>query len=92
MADQADKVPTVIVDPEDYKNIILKLNEIEEKIEFTNSEIHQRYGKKLGRDIGILYGICAALMIVVVYLLIMLSPILSDPRLVDAVKRALGLI
>ena len=75
----ADKVPIVIVDPEDYKNILLKLNEIDEKIEFTNSEIHQRYGKKIGRDIGILYGICTALMIVVVYLLLLLSPVL--PRL-----------
>ena len=75
----ADKVPIVIVDPDDYKNVLQKLNEIEEKIEFTSSEIHQRYGKKLGRDIGILYGICAALMIVVVYLLLLLSPVL--PRL-----------
>jgi tetrahydromethanopterin S-methyltransferase subunit G len=75
----ADKVPIVIVDPEDYKNILLKLNEIDEKIEFTNSEIHQRYGKKIGRDIGILYGICTALMVVVVYLLLLLSPVL--PRL-----------
>jgi hypothetical protein len=45
----AEKVPTVIVNPDDYKEIILKLNEIEEKIEFTNSEIHQRYGKKTGK-------------------------------------------
>lgn len=75
----ADKVPVVIVDPEDYKEILAKLNEIEEKLEFTNSEIHQRYGKKLGRDIGILYGIVAALMTVVVYLLLLLSPVL--PRL-----------
>lgn len=75
----AEKVPTVIVDPDDYKNILQKLNDIDEKIEFTNSEIHQRYGKKIGRDIGILYGICAALMIVVVYLLLLLSPAL--PRL-----------
>ncbi len=73
----ADKIPTVIVDQEDYKNILQRLNDIEEKIEFTNSEIHQRYGKKLGRDIGILYGIVAALMIVVVYLLLLLSPYLS---------------
>ncbi|GFO97202.1 tetrahydromethanopterin S-methyltransferase, subunit G [groundwater metagenome] len=73
----AEKVPTVIVNPEDYKEIILKLNEIEEKIEFTNSEIHQRYGKKLGRDIGILYGISTALTIVVVYLLLILSPLVS---------------
>ncbi len=76
-----DKIPTVIVDPEDYKNIVLKLNEIEEKIEFTNSEIHQRYGKKLGRDIGILYGIVTALMIVVVYLLLLLYPVIRSPML-----------
>ncbi len=73
----AEKVPTVIVNPDDYKEIILKLNEIEEKIEFTNSEIHQRYGKKLGRDIGILYGISTALIIVVVYMLLMLSPFIQ---------------
>lgn len=87
----ADKIPTVIVDPEDYKTILQKLNDIEEKIEFTNSEIHQRYGKKLGRDIGILYGVCAALMIVVVYLLLLLSPALSNPLLINAMKKALGL-
>lgn len=75
----AEKIPTVIVDPEDYKNILQKLNEIEEKIEFTNSEIHQRYGKKIGRDIGILYGIVTALMIIVVYLLLVYSLILQTP-------------
>lgn len=85
----ADKVPIVIVDPEDYKNILQRLNDIEEKIEFTDSEIHQRYGKKLGRDIGILYGICAALMIVVVYLLLLLSPVI--PNLQRILMRAIGL-
>lgn len=73
----AEKIPTVIVNPDDYKEIILKLNEIEEKIEFTNSEIYQRYGKKLGRDIGILYGITTALTIVVIYLLITLLPLIQ---------------
>lgn len=73
----AEKVPTVIVNQDDYKEIVQKLNEIEEKIEFTNSEIHQRYGKKLGRDIGILYGISTALMVIVVYLLLILSPLIS---------------
>ncbi len=66
----ADKVPTVIVDQEDYKDILQRLNDIEEKIEFTNSEIHQRYGKKLGRDIGILYGIVTALMVIMGYVLL----------------------
>jgi len=83
----AEKVPTVIVDPEDYKAILEKLNDIDEKIEFTNSEIHQRYGKKLGRDIGILYGICTALMVVVIYLLLLLSPVL--PRFQQFLQSAL---
>jgi len=83
----AEKIPTVIVDPEDYKEILQKLNDIEEKIEFTNSEIHQRYGKKLGRDIGILYGICTALMIVVAYLLLLLYPVV--PRLQAFLQNAL---
>ncbi len=73
----AEKVPTVIVNPDDYRELLQKLNDIEEKIEFTNSEIHQRYGKKLGRDIGILYGITTALTIVVIYMLLMLSPLLQ---------------
>ena len=73
----AEKVPTVIVNPDDYKELLQKLNDIEEKIEFTNSEIHQRYGKKLGRDIGILYGITTALTVIVIYMLLMLSPLLQ---------------
>ncbi len=82
-----DKIPTVIVNPEEYKEVLQKLNDIEEKLEFTSSEIHQRYGKKLGRDIGILYGIVTALTIVVVYLLLMLSPVL--PRLQSFIESLL---
>ena len=75
--------------PDDYKEILLKLNDIEEKIEFTNSEIHQRYGKKLGRDIGILYGISTALTIVVVYLLLLLY--VGVPNLQGLLMKLLGL-
>ncbi len=85
----AEKVPIVIVNPDDYKEILLKLNDIEEKIEFTNSEIHQRYGKKLGRDIGILYGISTALTIVVVYLLLLLY--VGVPNLQGLLNKLLGL-
>jgi tetrahydromethanopterin S-methyltransferase subunit G len=85
----AEKVPIVIVNPDDYKEIMLKLNDIEEKIEFTNSEIHQRYGKKLGRDIGILYGISTALTIVVVYLLLLLY--VGIPNLQGLLMKLLGL-
>ena len=85
----AEKVTIVIVNPDDYKEILLKLNDIEEKIEFTNSEIHQRYGKKLGRDIGILYGISTALTIVVVYLLLLLY--VGVPNLQGLLMKLLGL-
>lgn len=85
----AEKVPIVIVNPDDYKEILLKLNDIEEKIEFTNSEIHQRYGKKLGRDIGILYGISTALTIVLVYLLLLLY--VGIPNLQGLLMKLLGL-
>ena len=85
----AEKVPIVIVNPDDYKEILLKLNDIEEKIEFTNSEIHQRYGKKLGRDIGILYGISTALTIVVVYLLLLVY--VGVPNLQGLLTKLLGL-
>ena len=85
----AEKVPIVIVNPDDYKEIMLKLNDIEEKIEFTNSEIHQRYGKKLGRDIGILYGISTALTIVLVYLLLLLY--VGVPNLQGLLMKLLGL-
>jgi tetrahydromethanopterin S-methyltransferase subunit G len=88
----AEKVPTVIVDPEDYKNIIQKLNEIEEKIEFTNSEIHQRYGKKIGRDIGILYGIITALTVVLVYLILILTPLLRNPQYQQILKQVFDVI
>jgi tetrahydromethanopterin S-methyltransferase subunit G len=52
------------VDPEDYK-LYSRNNDIRRKIEF-RSELIRDKGKS--RDIGILYGICTALMIVVVYL------------------------
>lgn len=91
-------IPEIIVDPADYNEVIKKLDLIDEKIEFTNSEIQQRIGKRLGRDIGILYGICVALIIMVMYLLIVttlgLSPINPvplevDETLLDAVIRIL---
>ncbi|VVB91046.1 Tetrahydromethanopterin S-methyltransferase subunit G [uncultured archaeon] len=85
----AETVPTVVVNPDDYKAIIQKLNDIEEKIEFTNSEVHQRYGKKLGRDIGILYGISTALMIVVIYLLLVLY--VGIPQLHGLLAKIIGL-
>ena len=91
-------IPEIIVDPADYQEVIKKLDHIDEKIEFTNSEIQQRIGIRLGRDIGILYGICVALIIIVMYLLIVTTlglsptdpiPLQGDENLLNAVIRIL---
>ena len=73
---EQDKVPSVVVDPADFNEVLDKLNNIDEKIEFVNSEVAQRIGKKVGRDIGILYGAVAGIIIFLLYLLF-LAPMLS---------------
>ncbi|WP_406656440.1 tetrahydromethanopterin S-methyltransferase subunit G [Methanolobus sp. ZRKC2] len=73
---EQDKVPSVVVDPADFNEVLDKLNNIDEKIEFVNSEVAQRIGKKVGRDIGILYGAVAGIIIFLLYLMF-LAPMLS---------------
>ncbi|NPE27704.1 tetrahydromethanopterin S-methyltransferase subunit G [Methanococcoides sp. SA1] len=74
MSDANNTTPSVVTDPADFNEVLEKLNLIDEKIEFVNSEIAQRIGKKLGRDIGITYGAIAGILIFLIY--ISLSPIL----------------
>jgi tetrahydromethanopterin S-methyltransferase subunit G len=74
MSDAKNTTPSVVTDPADFNEVLEKLNVIDEKIEFVNSEIAQRIGKKLGRDIGIMYGAIAGILIFLIY--ISLSPIL----------------
>ncbi|ADE37277.1 tetrahydromethanopterin S-methyltransferase subunit MtrG [Methanohalophilus mahii] len=76
MADEQanNNIPAVVVDSEDFDKILKKLNDIDEKIEFANSEITQKIGKKVGRDIGILYGAVAGILMFLLY--ISISPIL----------------
>ena len=76
MADEQanNNIPAVVVDSDDFDKILKKLNDIDEKIEFANSEITQKIGKKVGRDIGILYGAVAGILMFLLY--ISISPIL----------------
>ena len=59
-------MPQVMVSPDDFKDIVEKLNDAEEKVDFTVGEYYQRLGQQTGRDVGILYGMIIGLMILVV--------------------------
>ena len=61
-----NSIPQVMVLPDDFKDIVEKLNDAEEKVDFTVGEYYQRLGQQTGRDVGILYGMIIGLMILVV--------------------------
>lgn len=63
-------VPHAVVDRAEYSEVLKRLDAIDEKIEFVNAEIHQRIGKKVGRDIGILYGMTAGILIALSYIIL----------------------
>jgi tetrahydromethanopterin S-methyltransferase subunit G len=57
----------VYVDPKDYSAAIKRIDGVEEKVEFTIAEIQQTEGKRLGREVGILYGFLFGVLIYVAY-------------------------
>ncbi|ACV24763.1 tetrahydromethanopterin S-methyltransferase subunit MtrG [Methanocaldococcus fervens] len=60
------EIPTVVTPTKDFKRLMEKLEELEEKVENTNAEIFQRAGKKVGRDVGIAYGLIIGTLVAIV--------------------------
>jgi tetrahydromethanopterin S-methyltransferase subunit G len=70
MADDSKPVvPVAVVDPDQFREIMARLDKIEEKVEFYSAEKFMRAGKSVGRDLGAAYGVCAGLIIVLAYIL-----------------------
>ena len=66
MSDEENSIPQVMVTADDVHALTSKLDEAEEKVDFTVGEYYQRLGQQSGRDVGILYGIILGLFILVV--------------------------
>ncbi|MDV0445785.1 hypothetical protein MmiAt1_13810 [Methanimicrococcus sp. At1] len=54
----------------EYEEITQRLDRLDEKVEFVRAEVAQRTGRKIGRDVGILYGILAVLALTLLFLIL----------------------
>jgi tetrahydromethanopterin S-methyltransferase subunit G len=63
---EENSIPQVMVTADDFNELAKKLDDAEEKVDFTVGEYYQRLGQQSGRDVGILYGIILGLFILIV--------------------------
>ena len=63
---EENSIPQVMVAADDFNALAKKLDDAEEKVDFTVGEYYQRLGQQSGRDVGILYGIIIGLIILIV--------------------------
>ena len=69
MADEKQVVPVAVVDQDQFKELMARLDKIDEKIEFYTAEKFMRAGKSVGRDLGVAYGASAAIVLTLAFIL-----------------------
>ena len=77
MSDEENTASQVLVSSDDFNDIAARLNDAEEKVDFTVSEYYQRLDQQTGRDVGILYGIILGLIILIVAIKFDITSMLS---------------
>ncbi|MGA9099969.1 MAG: tetrahydromethanopterin S-methyltransferase subunit G [Methanotrichaceae archaeon] len=70
MADEKQVIPVAVVDQDQFKELMARLDKIDEKIEFYSAEKFMRAGKSIGRDLGVAYGVGAALILMLAYIIV----------------------
>jgi tetrahydromethanopterin S-methyltransferase subunit G len=57
----------------EYEEITVRLDRLDDKVEFVRAEVAQRTGRKIGRAVGILYGIFFGLFLLLFFIILSLT-------------------
>ncbi|RLE49397.1 MAG: tetrahydromethanopterin S-methyltransferase subunit G [Candidatus Methanomethylicota archaeon] len=60
------RAPTVVTPQDEFKAIMAKLDEIDDRVSFVLGEVTQREGLKFGTHIGFIYGLFVGLLISII--------------------------